>query len=255
MPSLRLPEPLVRLNALLNYRLLATSPNDQVIVGKNGFLYYADTLPDYTGEGRLSPEGAGPDGEHLSLLPRGWKSRAPISTWPSPPTRPPSTPTGHARPLSPVPGAGNIRLLEAVCRDLPLTWVDLVTPLEEAARQGQVYYRTDTHWNQLGAYAAARAILDATGAGPIVPCSAAGETQYAQGDLARLMGLTGALGESAPCLTPQEALPQADYSQRYVRAEGRPGCSAGAAGFLRHRGGPLSGPGLRGKRLSLGNPL
>ncbi|HIS00322.1 MAG TPA: hypothetical protein IAA74_01825 [Candidatus Excrementavichristensenella intestinipullorum] len=214
-------EPLVRLNALLNYRLLATSPNDQVIVGKNGFLYYADTLPDYTGEGRLSPEELALMGEHLSLLAQGLEEQGAHLYVAIAPNKATIYPDGMPDPYPRDPGAGNIRLLEAVCRDLPLTWVDLVTPLEEAARQGQVYYRTDTHWNQLGAYAAARAILDATGAGPIVPCSAAGEAQYAQGDLARLMGLTGALGESAPCLTPQEPLPQADYSQRYVRVEGQ----------------------------------
>jgi hypothetical protein len=39
--------------------------------------------------------------------------------------------------------------------------VDLRAPLLEAKAREQVYYRTDTHWNDAGAYIAYRRVLDA----------------------------------------------------------------------------------------------
>ena len=213
-------EPLVRLNALLNYRLLSTSANDQVIVGKNGYLYYADTLPDYTGEGRLSDGELALMRENLSFLAQGLQAQGAhlyVAIAPNKATiYPQGVPSRYPRDT----GNDNIRLVEEACEGLPLTWVDLVTPLKEAARNEQVYYLTDTHWNPRGAYVAAAAILEAAGTGPIVPWEDYEEADFTQGDLARLMGLTGALHETALCPIPQEPLPQADYSQRYVQVGG-----------------------------------
>ncbi|AGX88118.1 alginate O-acetyltransferase AlgX-related protein [Candidatus Symbiobacter mobilis] len=39
--------------------------------------------------------------------------------------------------------------------------IDLLAPLQAAARNAEVYYRTDTHWNQIGAQVAAQALADA----------------------------------------------------------------------------------------------
>lgn len=73
--------------------------------------------------------------------------------------------------------------------------VDLLTPLQQAAQQAEVYYRTDTHWNQLGAKVAAQTIatnLLALGA-KLDETSFATHTEAAPveraGDLIRLMGL------------------------------------------------------------------
>lgn len=73
--------------------------------------------------------------------------------------------------------------------------IDLLAPLQQAAKNNEVYYRSDTHWNQLGAKVAANAI-----AARLVPLKLQlDETRFATavqataierpGDLIRLMGL------------------------------------------------------------------
>lgn len=83
--------------------------------------------------------------------------------------------------------------------------VDLLGPLAFAAKNGEVYYRSDTHWNQTGAQAAAAAIatevrrLGLALAETEFATEKSGAEKERPGDLIRLMGL-----ENAPnALRPQ----------------------------------------------------
>jgi alginate O-acetyltransferase complex protein AlgJ len=73
--------------------------------------------------------------------------------------------------------------------------VDLLQPLQAAARQGEVYYRSDTHWNQAGARVAAAAIAQTVRGlgldlGQTTFVTAADKAPAERpGDLLRLMGL------------------------------------------------------------------
>lgn len=73
--------------------------------------------------------------------------------------------------------------------------VDLLTPLEKARQTQQVYYRTDTHWNQLGAQISANAVAEAVrrlnvGLEPAqFVTQQEAQTIARPGDLIRLMGL------------------------------------------------------------------
>ena len=76
-----------------------------------------------------------------------------------------------------------------------VTTVDLLQPLNRAAARSQVYYRSDTHWNQAGAQVAAQAVATAVqrlGKGlektNFSTTTEGGPTARA-GDLIRLMGL------------------------------------------------------------------
>ena len=76
-----------------------------------------------------------------------------------------------------------------------VTAIDLLTPLANASLQGQVYYSSDTHWNQAGAQISANAIALAVRKLGIelqnttFVTTAAGEKTERVGDLIRLMGL------------------------------------------------------------------
>ena len=76
-----------------------------------------------------------------------------------------------------------------------VTVVDLLTPLAAGASQGEVYYSSDTHWNQAGAQIAAEAVaLDVRKLGvelekATFSTSATGAKIERPGDLIRLMGL------------------------------------------------------------------
>ncbi len=76
--------------------------------------------------------------------------------------------------------------------------VDLLKPLARAAANGEVYYRSDTHWNQAGAQIAAEAIAAEVrrlnvdlGATAFATETSAAATER-PGDLIRLMGLGNA---------------------------------------------------------------
>ena len=76
-----------------------------------------------------------------------------------------------------------------------VTAIDLLTPLANASLQGQVYYSSDTHWNQAGAQISANAIalalrkLGIELQNTAFVTVAAGEKTERVGDLIRLMGL------------------------------------------------------------------
>ena len=91
------------------------------------------------------------------------------------------------------------RTAELLKRDPALHFVDLREPLLEAKRSRQVYYRTDSHWNYLGAIVAYEAIMNEVQrvvgvdrlpriAPPDVPPYVEGVDRY-RGDLARLLGI------------------------------------------------------------------
>ena len=83
----------------------------------------------------------------------------------------------------------------AALRQRKVTTVDLLQPLTQAAAKSEVFYRTDTHWNQVGAEVVARAVasqvaelgvaLDKT---TFKTTSEAAPVERV-GDLVRLMGL------------------------------------------------------------------
>jgi alginate O-acetyltransferase complex protein AlgJ len=88
-------------------------------------------------------------------------------------------------------------------RSRDVTTVDLLTPLARGAREGPVYYRTDTHWNARGARIAASSIAtDLGGAGIALPRTRfrtiEGDERDRAGDLIRLMGLEHAPGWLRP---------------------------------------------------------
>lgn len=80
-------------------------------------------------------------------------------------------------------------------RNLGVDTVDLASPLTVAAHKQEIYYRSDTHWNQLGAQVAAQAIAtDITQAQLDLPhvkfnSIISGKRYARSGDLIRLMGL------------------------------------------------------------------
>lgn len=86
--------------------------------------------------------------------------------------------------------------------------IDLLAPLTSAAANSEVYYRTDTHWNQAGARIAAQTIATAVRQLPIqiedtqFSTTVATDVTERSGDLIRLMGLEN---------TPVFFRPRADF--------------------------------------------
>ena len=231
----------VRANALMRYRLLHSSASDQVVAGRGDWLYFSPTVPDFTGEGRLTEDELSAISANLRAFAEAYErqgARVYLAIVPNKSTIYPQY-MPERYPMRDTDG--NLPLLREACEGLPLTWIDLATPLATAAGgERLVYYKTDTHWNALGAAIAAREVLKATGA---QGCGyrESGDAPFSDGDLARLMGLSGALTEQAPEVVPEHALPEADFAQREFSVTGN---GTGRLTVFRDSFGTAMGPWL-----------
>lgn len=126
--------------------------------------------------------------------------------------------------------------------------VDLWPVLQSAADQPALYYRTDTHWNQLGAERAAQAVAQAVRQlAPDLPTAQFVTTQQPEaervGDLLRMMGLQAMPGALRPA--PEREAPAQTLAQ--------PRAGAPAGGLLDAPAGAAA-PSLLGDGAGAGGP-
>jgi len=154
---------LIRWHNRVKVRWLHASPSANVVLGNNGYLYFAggDTMEYYRSVKPLSPE-------ELEQWLRALEERR---DWLA------ARGAGYLVVIAPskqsiypeyVPGRFN-RVQQASRLDQLLKYMgdhsdfeilDLRGPLIEAKKQSDVYERTDTHWNDLGAHIAYSAIVE-----------------------------------------------------------------------------------------------
>ena len=140
--------------------------NKNVVIGKEGHLHYQETIPDFTGESAYSDETVAQCVGYLS-------AKADAIHEVSPDTKiiyvvPPDHLTVYPE-TAPDSLAGKqsdttrlTQFIEAFKDSDKLTFLDLRTPLIEAKKTApyRLYNKTDTHWNELGAYYAYREIMN-----------------------------------------------------------------------------------------------
>jgi alginate O-acetyltransferase complex protein AlgJ len=90
----------------------------------------------------------------------------------------------------------------AAKKDPKLNLIDLRPALLQAKQDGQVYYRTDTHWNPMGAFGAYREILNRMGKElpalkPYAPDDFRRAPEVISGDLSGMLTMTNILTEDS----------------------------------------------------------
>ncbi len=217
---------LVRLSSTLKIHLFQKSQSKEVIVGKEGWLFYATgDLETYK------------NSEHWSQVElERWVSMFKLrADW--------AEKNGILYHVVIAPGSHRIypeylpewlgqaglpsraERLKAALSKNGVSVIDLIPILPEFKSKGRLYHRTDTHWNQLGAYWAARAILKK------LPekfhTSSIAEDQYsisfqvgAAGDLARMMGVSHSLSEENLLLS-GPAVPKITSLEEKIERNGR----------------------------------
>jgi len=155
---------LVTLNAYLRAHMFRTSTSPRVVIGKQGFLFYADegVLENYIG---TTPMTDCEVESWVQLFERraAWLAlhKIPLVVTIAPDKHtiyPEMLPDGIPRSSAP---SRTDRFIEALRSRTNLTIVDLRPALKEAKQGRRSYYLTDTHWSQWGAYAAYREVLRA----------------------------------------------------------------------------------------------
>lgn len=153
---------LVTGNALLHGRLLETSTADGVIQGKNGWLYYKDSLDDYLGQDLLSDRSLFNIAHMLSMTQRALEEKGVNFLFTIAPNK--NSLYGDNMPYYDklkVSGQTNRENLENWLKTEKVAYADLYQALME--EDEVLYHARDSHWNNKGAALAADVLMDALG--------------------------------------------------------------------------------------------
>ena len=190
---------------------LGMSPSPTVLEGRDGWLYYADdsALDDYISADPMSQEELDAWRDSIVQTRDTLRALGIAYVFAVAPDKhviyPEHMPTSIRRLRQ------EYRLQELtdyLRRTTDVAVVDLRQPLLEAKAREQVYFRTDTHWDEAGAYVAYRELLLAAGRQlpslEPVPRAAFENTtaEWPGGDIADMLGLRKDINEIAPVVRP-----------------------------------------------------
>lgn len=148
---------LVAANALLRGRLLGVSASDQVLVGKDGWLYYTGTLDDYLGRNQMSEKGLANAVHNIGLMQQYVEDRGSrflITIAPNKNSVYDSyMPSNYLR-----SGENNHTRLTPLLKQAGIHYADLYEIFEESDEC--LYLQGDSHWNNKGALLVCRKLLD-----------------------------------------------------------------------------------------------
>ena len=148
---------LVSARSFLYEKLLHSSAEPQVVLGKEGELFYASTVDDYTGSG-LSDAELRQIAVHLKKIQDALETRGVHFLFAAAPNKssliPGAMPDRYPEDLA----GSNARRLLPLLREYGVRTADLYASL--SGRQ-DLYYRTDSHWTAEGAALAADTLLAA----------------------------------------------------------------------------------------------
>lgn len=142
----------------LNAAVFRSSAEEQVVLGKNGWLYYTPSVDDYMGRA-MSVDELKHAAAYLASLQQTAESRGAAFVFTIAPNKnslyaqnmPSYIPEDH--------NASNAERLKPWLDEYGVNYVDLFSVFSE---RGEVlYYRTDSHWTERGAALAADALLQA----------------------------------------------------------------------------------------------
>ena len=144
-----------RLNAALR-----SSAAEDVILGRDGWLYFAPTLPDYVGTEPMTERELWCAGRTLFLLQEYVEARGGQFLFTVAPNK--NSLYDEAMPSYPrADGESNARRLQRVLADMDVAYLDLFALFRE--QDEILYFPSDSHWNGRGAALAADAVLSALG--------------------------------------------------------------------------------------------
>lgn len=152
---------LITANAALCAAVFGESAQEDVLLGTDGWLYYADTLADYCGSAPMTERQLWCAARNLRLMQEYAASRGAQFLFLCAPNKntvyPEYMPARYAR----TEEASNLDRLEAALTEQGVAFCDVRQTLSSA--QALTYYKTDSHWNGYGSALAHDAILEALG--------------------------------------------------------------------------------------------
>lgn len=151
---------LVTANALVYSTLFRQSATDQVVVGKEGWLFYGGTLEDYQGKNLLTAREWFCLVHNLKLMQEYVESQGSQFLLTIAPNK--NSLYGEYMPDRYLQGTQkNIDLLAEKLKEAGVSYVDLYSLFRK--KDQVLYFQKDSHWNNQGAVLAYRALMEAMG--------------------------------------------------------------------------------------------
>ncbi len=155
---------LVNADGRLKSALTRTSADDDVIVGKDGWLYYSETVSDFQRINTLESGEINAIANNLRIIDKYCESRGADFIFFAAPNKntlyPENMPYNYIQ-------ADRKSNLENLTETLSADdfYMDMKSQLEALNSSTALYHKTDTHWNNFGAYAAHTMLMNKLGKG------------------------------------------------------------------------------------------
>lgn len=143
---------LVTADGRIKSSILGTSPNSDVIVGKNGWLYYGETVDDFLNINTLSDRAVNNIKNNLDMMNAYCQQNNAQFVFTVAPNKNSVYPENMPFNYIESDNQGNYEKLAAALSGSGY-WCDMKETLLNASSSIPLYHKTDTHWNNLGAYA------------------------------------------------------------------------------------------------------
>lgn len=211
---------IIKINNTIRINLLGEKIFNDVVIGKNGWLYYSgeSNLEDYQKTRRFTNAEMNEINQQLAYTNR-WMKENNIHFYvviaPNKETIYPENLPNY------IQKTGENNRLDQIRQDLDKNnqqnIIDLSQILKEKSEKQQLYYRTDTHWNFTGAWIGYRTVLDKMNADGL-KIQAKGINEFKQGeeeiqgDLSRLLPLFKPFQEKSITLVQKEPIRANGYN-------------------------------------------
>ena len=153
---------LVTADGRIKTALTATSPNTDVIDGTDGWLYYGPTADDYLNINTLNARQVSGICHDLRLVNDYCEQNGKRFLFFSAPNKNSLYPENMPRNYVPADAPDNYELISAGLADDSF-YLDMRAALADTVSSIPLYHATDTHWNNLGAYAGHCAVMGVLG--------------------------------------------------------------------------------------------
>ena len=143
---------MITADALLQYGVFRQSSSDKVVAGRNGWLYFAETTDDYTGESALSDRGIFCMQKTLELMNEYLEQNGITMVYVVAPNKNSIYPEYMPRSILASSQPSNLERLSKRMTESEY-YVDVQSVLREYKKNSKadIYHKTDSHWNNIGA--------------------------------------------------------------------------------------------------------
>lgn len=177
----------------VNAKLLGTSVEEQVILGSDGWLYFSDTLPDYTGQGMSDTE-LRYLANDLALMQEYIESQGKHFIFTVAPNKNSIYSEHMPEYIENRHSESNAARVGAYLDAAGVKYLDLFDIL---GNEENLYYKTDTHWNSRGAALAADGLLNMLDRGGDYSTASFAVSEEHRGDLYEMLYPAGRATETA----------------------------------------------------------